>query len=112
MGNNVRQLFMHFHDAAQAVADGKELNVNANMVMATIAVTGTGVGFTLIVEGKSHDTDDWTPISVCNYNTLDISPNITANGKYQVSLEAFTKIRTRLAAIGGGAVTSIATIVN
>ena len=112
MGNNSRTIVFPFHTASTQISDGAELNVGANHVVGNIAVTGTGVNFTLVVEAKDNDTDEWSSISVANLSTLALSPNITANGKYQIGLEGHVKCRTRLSAIGAGAVSSIVTVTN
>jgi hypothetical protein len=112
MGSNARAITFPFHTASTAIGDGEELNVGGGMVVGNIAVTGNAAGFTLVVEAKDNDTDDYTSIAVANLETLAVSPNITANGKYQVGLEAHIKLRTRLSVIGGGSCTSKITVVN
>jgi len=112
MGNNSRTITFPFHTASIAISDGAELNVGANHVIGNIAVTGNAANFTLVVEAKDNDADEWSSISVANLSTLALSPNITANGKYQIGMEAHIKIRTRLSAIGAGAVSSVITVVN
>ena len=110
MGNNILQLIFTFHNAATAIADGGILNVSANYVQAIIAVTGNATNFNLKVQGKANDTDEWSDISVVNLNTLALSPDITANGKYQLGLEGLVKVKVKLTAIGAGAVTAKGTV--
>lgn len=110
MGNNVRQLIFPFLDNANVVSNGNELLVGARMLTATIAVTGNGANFNIVVEAKANDTDNYTPVSVVNLETFAMSPNITANGKYSLPLEGYVRVRLRLSAIGAGAVTAKGTV--
>lgn len=112
MNKNIRQLTFPFHKEETQVADGKELNVGAGYVLMNISVTGNATGFNLVVEAKSNDIDDYTPVTIANLDGYDLSNTITANGKYQLSLEGFTKVRLRLSSIVGGNVNVIGTIVN
>ena len=112
MNKNIRQLTFPFHKEETQVADGKELNVGAGYVLMNISVTGNATGFNLVVEAKSNDTDDYTPVSVVNLETFAMSPNITANGKYSLPLEGYVRVRLRLSAIGAGAVTAKGTVTN
>jgi len=110
MGNNVRQLIFPFLDNAKDVSNGNELLVRARMLTATIAVTGNGEGFNIVVEAKANDTDDYMPVSVVNLKTFAVSPNITANGMYSLPLEGYVRVRLRLSAISAGAVTAKGTV--
>jgi hypothetical protein len=112
MNKNIRQLTFPFHKEETQVTDGKELNVGAGYVLMNISVTGNATGFNLVVEAKSNDTDDYTPVSVVNLETFAMSPNITANGKYSLPLEGYVRVRLRLSAIGAGAVTAKGTVTN
>ena len=112
MGNNVRQKIFTFHNATTTISDGYEFNVSANHVLMNIAVTGNAANFNLKVQGKANDTDEWSDISVANLNTLALSPDITANGKYQLGLEGLVKVKVELTAIGANAVTVKGTVVN
>lgn len=112
MGNNVRQRIHTFLENANAISDGVELNVGANMVLTTIAVTGNATNFSLVFEGKANDTDNYTPILSVNMDTGAITNTATANGKYQVDLIGLVKFRTKLSVIGTGALTSKGTVTN
>jgi len=112
MGRNVRQIILPFHTNASAIADGGELNVGAGHVLMNVAVTGDAVDFILVIEGKANDNDDYTGIMCPNLETFAMSTTITANGKYQLSLEAITRLRIRLLSISSGAVSVIGTVVN
>lgn len=112
MGNNVRKIIFPFHENASVIANGKELNVGVGMVSMNLAVTGDATGFNIIIEAKDNDNDDYTPISAVNLETFDISPNITATGKYQVSLEGHVKVRCRLSAISFGSITLKGTVID
>lgn len=112
MGNNVRQRIHTFLENVNAMSDGIELNVGANMVNMILAVTGNATGYNLVVEAKSNDSDVYSPVSVGNMETLALSSKITANGKYERPLDGFVKIRVRLSAITGGTLTVRATVIN
>lgn len=112
MGNNIRQFIYDFHTNQTQIADGKEMLVNANMCNMVIAVTGDATNFNLVVEAKSNDSDTYSPIAVGNMETIKLSSNITANGKYEMSLDGLVKIKIRLSAIQSGAVTVRGTITN
>jgi len=110
MGNNNRKIIFPFHTAETQIADGDELNIGLGMIIMNIAVSGNATGFTLVFEGKSNDTDDYTPIMCCNLATLVLSTTAIANGKYQMSLEGLIKVRVRLSAITTNAVTVKGTV--
>lgn len=110
MGNNMRKIIFTFLDSASAVTNGAELHIGTGMVNMNLAVTGTATAFNIVVEAKDNKTDEFTPVSVVNLNTLDISPNITVTGKYQLSLEGHMKIRCRLSEISSGSITVKGTV--
>ena len=110
MGRNIRQLIFDFHTDQNAKSDGKELSISSNMVNMIIAVTGEATGFKLIPEVKSNDTDTYTAVGVVNVDTYDISSMITANGKYKMELEGYTKCRIRLQKPGTNALSVRGTI--
>lgn len=112
MNKNIRQLTFPFHKEETQVTDGKELNVGAGHVLMNISVTGNATGFNLVAEAKSNDIDDYTPVTIANLDGYDLSNTITANGKYQLSLEGFTKVRLRLLKIDSGSLSAIGTVVN
>jgi hypothetical protein len=113
MGRNVRQKIFTFHDASTTINNGIEFNVGSGMVTMNIAVTTNNTnGFTIIVEAMDNDFDEYTPVSVVNLNTFDMSPNITSSGKYQLGLEGHIKVRCKLLAITSNKVTVIGTAVD
>ena len=110
MGRNIRQLIFDFHTNQDTISDGKELLISSNMVNMVIAVTGNATDFELIPEVKSNDTDTYTAVGVINVDTYDLSSMITANGKYKMELEGYTKCRIRLRKLGTGVLSVRGTI--
>ncbi len=110
MGRNIRQLIFDFHTNQNTVFDGKELSISSNMVNMIIAVTGNATDFELIPEVKSNNTDTYTAVGVVNVDTYDISSMITANGKYKMELEGYTKCRIKLKKLGTGTLSVRGTI--
>jgi hypothetical protein len=112
MGTNHRKIIFPFHSGTSTVSDGEELYVYREMVTMNIAVTGTATGFSLIVEAKDNDSDEYTSVSAVNLSSYAISPTITANGKYQLGLEGHVKIRCRLSNITSGVINVVGTVVD
>lgn len=112
MIKNVRQMIFTFHNESDNPNNTFTLRVGSNMASAIISVTGDGVDFNLNVQAKSNENDSYSLISVIDLNTLDLSPQITQNGKYEMLLEGLTEIQIPLTEVASGEITVRATIIN
>lgn len=113
MGNNIVHSVFTFHENETSVVDGNIFNVNVNSVMMNIAISGDSDDAIVVFEGTSNNDEIYTAIGCVDLSDYSYGSTTDKVGSvWQMSLEAWIKIRVRIYYITNGSITVRGTIVN